>query len=60
MNLDDLIHHSSEWLKGTGPQSHIVMSSRIRLARNLSQIPFPARAGKKDLNKVYDLAKAAI
>ena len=40
MKLDDLITHSSEWLKGSGPNSDIVISSRIRL-RNLDKIPFP-------------------
>lgn len=40
MKLDDLIHQSGEWLKGTGPESDIVISSRIRLARNLQSFPF--------------------
>ncbi len=32
-----------EWLSGTGPESDIVMSTRIRLARNVIEFPFPAR-----------------
>ena len=44
MNLDSLTHTSGEWLRGTGPESDIVMSSRIRLARNLAQFPFLNRA----------------
>ncbi len=32
-----------EWLKGNGPDSDIVMSSRIRLARNLADYPFIKR-----------------
>jgi Arginine kinase len=32
------------WLMGTGPESDIVMSSRVRLARNLAQYPFVGRA----------------
>jgi len=59
MTIDDLITHTSQWLKGTGPQAHIVMSSRIRLARNIEKIPFPARANKKDLLEIMRLAKAA-
>ena len=47
MNLNDLVYHTSEWLKGTGPNSDIVISSRIRLARNLKSMPFPHWAGKK-------------
>ena len=52
MTVDDLINHTGEWLKGTGPQSHIVMSSRLRLARNVERIPFPGRASKKDLSEI--------
>ncbi len=59
MNIDDLIHHTAQWLKGSGPSSHIVMSTRIRLARNLAKVPFPNRAEKKDLlNVVEDVGKA--
>ena len=29
------------WIKGEGPQNEIVLSSRVRLARNLRDIPFP-------------------
>lgn len=60
MQIDDLIYHTSEWLKNTGPQSHIVMSSRIRLARNLDKIPFPARADNKDLLNVFNLVSPAL
>jgi protein arginine kinase len=44
MNLDNLTHASGEWLRGTGSESDIVMSSRIRLARNLAAFPFTNRA----------------
>jgi protein arginine kinase len=44
MNLDDLTHTSGEWLRGNGPESDIVISSRIRLARNLAAFPFTNRA----------------
>src|SRR6266849_4813576 len=36
MNLDSLTHTSGEWLRGSGPESDIVISSRIRLARELA------------------------
>ncbi|MCM8799263.1 MAG: protein arginine kinase [Candidatus Omnitrophica bacterium] len=60
MKLDDLIHHTSEWLKGTGPYSDIVISSRIRLARNLANIPFPHRLNRKQAQEVLELVKLAI
>jgi protein arginine kinase len=44
MNLDSLTKNSGEWLRGTGPESDIVISSRIRLARNLAAFPFTNRA----------------
>jgi protein arginine kinase len=44
MNLDSLTHTSGEWLRGTGPESDIVISSRIRLARNLAAFHFTNRA----------------
>ena len=47
MQLDDLLKHTSEWLKGTGPNADIVISSRIRLARNLDKFPFSHWANRK-------------
>src|SRR5207237_4798388 len=44
MKLDTLTQTSGEWLRGTGPESDIVISSRIRLARNLAAFPFTNRA----------------
>src|SRR5687767_11835136 len=44
MNLDDLAGSSGDWLKGNGPESDIVISSGIRLARKLADLPFISRA----------------
>ncbi len=44
MNLDSFSQNNGEWLKGIGPEADIVISSRIRLARNLSSFPFSNRA----------------
>jgi protein arginine kinase len=71
MKLSDLLNHTSEWLKSTGPNSDIVISSRIRLARNLDKLPFPLWANKKQSEqalgifeeaaaRVDDLKKASI
>ena len=46
MKLNDLLSHSSEWLKGIGPNSDIIISSRIRLARNIQGSPIPHWANK--------------
>lgn len=60
MNLSDLLNHKSEWLKGTGPHSDIVISSRIRLARNLSSFPFPHWSNKKESKEVLDSIEQAV
>lgn len=43
MSIDDLTQQCGEWLRGNGPDCDIVMSSRIRLARNLADYPFIKR-----------------
>ncbi len=59
MNLNNLISHSSEWLKSTGPNSDIVISTRIRLARNLDKIPFPHWANKEQGEGVLNMITGA-
>lgn len=51
MNVRDNISH---WITGEGPEKDIVISSRIRLARNIEKIPFPGKAEKEQLNEVTD------
>src|SRR3954471_11480556 len=48
MKLSDLTNHAGEWLRGSGPMSEIVISSRIRLARNVAGYPFLARCSRGD------------
>ncbi len=43
------------WLNNKGKDSDIVLASRIRLARNLKEIPFPNRATLTDLAQVKEL-----
>ena len=54
MELDDLARYSGEWLRGVGPESDIVISSRIRLARNLAEYPFISRATDQDRVRIQD------
>lgn len=45
MSLQRFMQHPwSNWMKGVGPDSDIVISTRIRIARNLRQHPFPLLA----------------
>ncbi|MFH1854438.1 MAG: protein arginine kinase [Candidatus Omnitrophota bacterium] len=59
MNLDDLLNDKGEWLRSTGPNSDIVMSSRIRLARNLSKYPFSHWVSKKEQEDILAIVKEA-
>jgi protein arginine kinase len=52
MKLDKLTQAVGEWLRGTGPESDIVMSSRVRLARNVAQFPFVSRATEQDRTEI--------
>ena len=58
--LDELLKHSSEWLRGAGPVSDIVISSRIRLARNLEKFPFATRATKASQGEVLKIVKEGL
>jgi protein arginine kinase len=52
MKLDNLLKENSQWLRGTGANADIVISSRVRLARNLADVPFPNKADQKQNEKV--------
>ncbi len=60
MTLDDLTQTSGEWLKGIGPESDIVMCSRIRLARNFAEFPFTNRANRAEKAEIENHFKNAI
>jgi len=57
--FEDSITIRGSWLSGKGPESGIVFSSRIRLARNISGFVFPARSTdtqrQEILNKIKDI-----
>ncbi len=60
MNLDRLLDHQGEWLRGTGPESDVVVSTRIRLARNLAGLPFTNRASPHQKAEVEARLREAI
>ncbi|MGN6507709.1 MAG: hypothetical protein ACTHM6_19290, partial [Tepidisphaeraceae bacterium] len=43
MKLSDLTSRAGEWLRGNGPMSETVISSRMRLARNVAGHNFLSR-----------------
>ncbi len=40
MLINEMVKSSGEWMRGTGPEAEIVISSRIRLARNVRGFRF--------------------
>jgi len=51
MILNDWIHHPGAWLAATGDDSSVggvIVSSRIRLARNFAGLAFPGWAGEEE------------
>src|ERR1041384_3070572 len=48
MNIHEFLTSPAESSKRSGPHDRIVMSSRVRLARNLKGGPFPGWAKKTD------------
>lgn len=60
MTLDDMTQRCGEWLRGSGPESDIVMSSRVRLARNLADYPFIRRCTDIDRANIASTVKDRI
>jgi protein arginine kinase len=48
MTLERFANQVGPWMRGNGPQSDIVISSRIRLARNVAEFPFIIRCNDID------------
>lgn len=60
MKLEELAGKCGEWLRGSGPESDIVISSRIRLARNLAEFPFVRRASEDEKSEIARLVRGKI
>ena len=60
MNIQELVKKKSEWLKGTGPESNIVISSRVRLARNFQGYVFLNRAKPEDKEVILEKSRELI
>ena len=50
----------NRWYLGTGEQSDIVVSTRIRLARNISEYPFPNKLNTKSRIELNNIIKDAM
>ena len=62
MRFSTLIKNPADWMRGSGPHSDVVMTSRVRLARNLRNTPFPGYSQEKQrvalLNEVRPVLEA--
>ncbi|WP_071458915.1 protein arginine kinase [Bacillus massilinigeriensis] len=59
MSLERFINQAvSSWMGTEGPDSDIVLSSRIRLARNLNNYKFPTLAENEEASRVLNAVEA--
>lgn len=50
----------AKWIEGIGPERDVIISSRIRLARNLEEFPFPVALTKEKSKKMIESISDAI
>jgi protein arginine kinase len=60
MKFSGVIAAPGEWLRSNGPHHDIVISSRVRLARNLRDLPFPGWAKKAERISILEQLKPQI
>ena len=60
MKFSNVMSTGGEWLRGEGPHHQIVISSRVRLARNLRSRAFPGWAKKAERTAILDLIKPRV
>jgi protein arginine kinase len=60
VKLAPLAQGLGRWLDGSGPASDVVLSTRVRLARNLKEVPFTHRAREEQMAMVYSSVISAV
>ena len=60
MRPSDLSNHVSNWFGGTGPSADIVISSRIRLARNLAGFEFSSHLSAQRQTQTLEKLRDAV
>ncbi len=60
MKFSNVMATAGEWLRGEGPHHQIVVSSRVRLARNLRNRAFPGWAKKAERTSILDLIRPRV
>ncbi len=54
MRFTTLVKHPADWMTGKGKENAVVITSRIRLARNLREEPFPGWAMKAERKEIMN------
>lgn len=49
-----MMRETAGWLDATGPESDVILSTRVRVARNLASSAFPSAGSPDELEKVRD------
>ncbi len=57
MNLGEMSEHAGQWLRGAGPHGEVVLSSRVRLARNIAGYPFLTKASENQRRELLDTCR---
>lgn len=60
MRFATLIKNPADWMRGSGPHSDVVMTSRVRLARNLRGYPFPGWSQEKQRIDLLNMARPLV
>jgi protein arginine kinase len=60
MAIHNILTNTGEWLRSEGPHHQIVVSSRVRLARNIRNYPFPGWAKKADRLQILEGIKPKV
>jgi protein arginine kinase len=58
--FEEMARKPAVWLSGEGPDSQVVLSSRVRLARNIANSPFPSRADTDRRASILSFVKNAV
>jgi protein arginine kinase len=56
----DILKKSDEWINNGGPHENVAVSSRARLARNISRMPFATHASPEKLEEAADIINQKI
>lgn len=59
ISIGAMLEHPGRWLSGEGPEADRILSTRVRLARNLAGTHFVGRALDDDLLRVYQSVTSA-